>query len=180
MPYSFPIPRGRGYIVKDEEKKCRDAGPELWARDVILHILHARVAASDGQTHEFDTIYDRDHNYIELDIPDCYLDFLETIEVGPRIQRYLRWLLGIVGGAVAENLVWNVMEELTEVVPGNTYRTPYSFFEDSLVVFLNGVRLERTNEDGYDILDNQTFKLRETYPVPRHRISVGYMKTDIP
>lgn len=175
--YSFPIPHPRGFRQQDSMRKCNhgDTSP-IYATDVILNILHARITSSNNTTHEFETLYDADNNCLELDIPDCYMDFLEDIEVGPNIKRYLRWLVDIAVDSMANNLVWKTMDELITIIPGNTFKTPDRFHEASLAVFLNGVRLEKSNDDGYTVLNDETFELKETYHTPRHRISVGYLQ----
>lgn len=177
MPYSFPIPYPRGFRPDFTESKCNNLDhSDLMSRvnDLVLHVLFARVSLDNNTHHEFQTIYDRETKMLEIDIPSCYLDFLEDIQVGPNIRRYLRWLVGVASGAISDNLVWVTMEQLTKI-DVRTYRTPHDFFPESLAVFVNGVRVENTNDDGFDILDDNTFELKESYPA-NFRISAGYLK----
>jgi hypothetical protein len=181
MPYVFDIPRGRGYLDEDEARKCDNKLPpkpgldELNANGLVLHILHARVAANDGHWHEFDQIFDPDNKTIELDVPDCYLDFLEEITVGPRICRYLTWLFcNGLGAALSDNLKWeSELNGLTEP-SADRFETSEPFFPQTLAVFVNGIKVNPEADDGFIILDDQTFEMKETLR-PKDCVSVGYM-----
>jgi len=76
----------------------------------------------------------------------------------------------------ADALRWVDRDDLTEVVPGLRYRTPAHFYEGTLVVFVNGVRVERDNYDGFFIVDDETFEMQQTYMFPEFRITAGYMQ----
>lgn len=179
MPvFNIPLPHSRGY--QSNEWKCVQKNPSVCCGDdgsfitsMILNILHARVTASNGTTHEFETVYDPDTGVLDIDIPSCYLDFMESIQIGPNIKRYLQWLIGSV---CSDCLIWVTEEDLT-AIDATTYRTPHPFYIDSLAVFVNGIRIEQTNDDGFDILDNETFRLKQTYPAD-FRISAGYMRSN--
>lgn len=91
MPaYNFPVPKSRGLaaeacdVVINDKKVC--------TRDLILWILLGRYAGTDNVTHEFETIFNVDLNAIEIDVPDEILQQIETIGIGPNLQRYLTWL----------------------------------------------------------------------------------------
>jgi len=181
MTYDFPIPAARGFRAQDGEHKCSVPAPVegLQANGLILYALLARVTANNGTVHEFETIYDQENQLLELDIPECYLDFLQNITVGPRISAYLQWLVGIGIGGIANNLAWASTDELIELIAGKKYRTPEPFYEDTIAVFINGLRVERDAEDGFAVLDDLTFEMKETYP-SGFRISAGYMKKASP
>lgn len=178
MPYEFPVPHPRGYQTDSEEKCLKPPQtPEgFFVNDVVLHALLARVTASNGTVHEFHTTYDPHDGSIEVDIPECYLQYLEdNIAVGPQTKRYLRWLIGIASGFVANNLVWVQHDDLVELAPGKRYGTPDAFFEESLAVFIQGLKVEPDNDDGYIVLDDHTFEMRETYDASL-RVTCAYLK----
>lgn len=81
--------------------------------------------------------------------------------------------------ASAEAMTWVDRDELTELVPGLRYQAPDHFYESTLVVFLNGLRVEKDNYDGFFVVDDQTFEMNQTYPFPQYRISVGYVKKTV-
>lgn len=81
--------------------------------------------------------------------------------------------------ATTDVLRWIDRGDLIEVVPGQRFRTPDHFYEDTLSVFISGVRVERNNDDGFVIVDDQTFQLNAVYPLPRFRVSVGYIKKTV-
>jgi len=179
----IPVPPGRGFRDKANDKKCSIAPkPEfpcyptgLKANGLILHALLGRVTSNNGTVHEIETMYDEDNQYLEIDVPDCYLDMLENISLGPNLCRYMRWLVCIGIGEIANNLVWLDMVEMTELIPGKRYQTPDPFFEDTLAVFRNGKKVQKSDCDGFTIIDDTTFELNNTYP-DTERFSVAYMK----
>lgn len=174
--YNFPIPHPRGFRAKDDKRKCETPSSDMFnVNDLILTILQARLTSNNGTVHEFETIYDADNRLIELDIPSCYLDYLETVQVGPNIKRYLRWLVGTATGAVADNLVWASMEELIQIDPMKVFETPHEFYPNTLAVFINGNRVEQPNDDGWVLINDKTFELKEDYP-DHFRVSVGYLR----
>jgi len=97
MGYNIPIPRSRGYNPAESEKKCEVniGGEDFFVSDVVLHALIGRMTAANNTTYEFGTLYDPVSKTIEADIPSCYLDYIETIQVGPNIQRYMQWLYSL-------------------------------------------------------------------------------------
>ena len=174
--YDFPLPPPRGFRTTDNEQKCSDLAigtPNNFINGLVLHALIARITATNGTTHEFETLYAPELKSIECDIPPCYLTELENITTGPKLRRYIRWLIGpVVGEMVATNLTWDSLEDLTKL-DDYTYQTTKKFYPDSLAIFLNGQRLEKNN-DGYEIIDDQTFKLKLNYP-SNFFITVGYL-----
>jgi hypothetical protein len=79
----------------------------------------------------------------------------------------------------ADLLRWVDRGDLTEVVPGLRFRTPAHFYEDTLVVFVNGSRVERSNFDGFFIVDDETFEMNQAYLFPEFRITAGYVQKGI-
>lgn len=69
------------------------------------------------------------------------------------------------------------MSELTLVAP-KQYETPDHFYEHTLMVFVNGVRVEDDNDDGFTVIDDQTFEMTEAYPA-NTRISCHYVKKEV-
>jgi hypothetical protein len=179
--YEFPIPRRRGCepASEDSEQKCSArCTNEFFVNDFILHALIGRVTANNGTVHEFETLYDPDMKAMEMDIPSCYLDYLETICVGPNIQRYLRWLVGLAFGGVSNNLYWAGDDELIDL-GSDTWQTPHIFYEDTLAVFVNGKKVDKHRDNGFTVLSNSTFQMKKTYPSScAMKISVGYMKVE--
>ena len=78
----------------------------------------------------------------------------------------------------AEAVRWVGMDDLTELVAGKRFQTPEHYYEHTLVVFLNGVRVEQGNDDGYNVLDDETFEMKETY-ASYFRISCGYVMKEV-
>jgi hypothetical protein len=79
----------------------------------------------------------------------------------------------------AEALTWVDRDGLDELVPGLRYQAPEHFFENTLIVFLNGLRVEKGNYDGFFVIDDQTFEMNQAYLYPQYRISVGYVKKSV-
>ncbi|MBD3408532.1 MAG: hypothetical protein GF411_20580 [Candidatus Lokiarchaeota archaeon] len=183
MPYNFPIPRSRGCQPprEDSENKCTSGclgNEEFFVNDMILHALIGRVTANNGTTYEFETLYDPELKAMEVDIPSCYMDYLETVQVGPNIQRYLRWLIGIAFGGLASNLYWAGEDELVDL-GGGVWQTPHDFFDETLAVFVNGKKVDRHRSNGFEVLSDNTFKMKDTHPSScGAKISVGYMKNE--
>lgn len=83
-------------------------------RDLFLHALFARLTLNDNSTVEFETKYDPITNTIELQLPDCALQFFDTIagmQRGPRLQTFMGWLVGelsssdvVAGGLIDSDL----------------------------------------------------------------------------
>ena len=69
------------------------------------------------------------------------------------------------------------MDELTPL-GGNQYQTPDHFYEHTLLVFVNGLRVEEDNDDGFTVLNDYSFELKETYPA-NFRISCHYVKKEV-
>lgn len=173
--YQFPVPHSRGMPGNDKCPVNDQQAEQFQVSDMILHILFARMTSNNGTVHEFETLYDPEMNAIEIDVPECYIDHIENVRVGPNIKRYLQWLVGAGMGAVAGNLQWLQMEDLIEL-NDTDYQTPDPFFEESLAVFLNGQKLEQSTDNGFIVLNNQTFRLKQNYPPERNmRVTVGYL-----
>lgn len=183
MPsYDFPIPRSRGCgpIREDSDKKCRTGcigDEDFYITDMVLHALIGRITANNGTTHEFETLYDPELKAMEVDMPSCYMDYLETIEVGPNIQRYIRWLFGLAFGSLANNLYWAGDGELIDLGAGK-FETPHEFFEDTLAVFINGKKLDKNLDNGFVVIDNKTFQLKKPGRGCREKVTAGYMKNE--
>lgn len=75
----------------------------------------------------------------------------------------------------AENLNWIGPDELTSF-GGGVYQTPDKFFEQTLLVMFRGLPLAKNNEDGYVILDDQTFEMKEPHSSISDWYMVGYVK----
>lgn len=75
----------------------------------------------------------------------------------------------------AENLSWVGPSELTNL-GGGLFQTPDKFFEQTLLVMFRGLPLARENEDGYTIVDEQTFELKEPQSSALDWYMVGYVK----
>lgn len=75
----------------------------------------------------------------------------------------------------AENLRWVGPDELNPVIPGKRYKTPSKFYEDTLIVMFRGLPLSKNNDDGFIIIDDETFELKETYNGTRDWFMAGYI-----
>lgn len=93
--YNFPVPRPRGF---QPEINCDVVyqGRKVCTKDIILWLLLGRYAGSDGTTHEFETIFNPELNAIDVDIPEHVLQQIESIQIGPNLQRYIQWLVSII------------------------------------------------------------------------------------
>jgi len=80
------------------------------------------------------------------------------------------------GGFTGANLVWVGPSELTTIIAGKRFQTPDKFYVDSLTVALRGLTLSQDNDDGFIILDDQTFELKQAYTSPGDWVMCGYMK----
>lgn len=93
MPYIINIPHSRGF-------KCENLQPletskrSIDINDLFLHAFFARLADSSSKTHEFETKFCKEINQIELDSSDELLDVLTDVDVGPKLRRFLNWLVG--------------------------------------------------------------------------------------
>lgn len=87
--YDFPVPRPRGI----QPSSCEPGVSEVvCTRDMVLHVALGRFAQEDGSTWELETIFNPSVNAIDIDIPDEILQSIETVGVGPNLQRYMNWL----------------------------------------------------------------------------------------
>ena len=58
-------------------------------------------------------------------------------------------------------LVYRDISVLTELIVGKRYQLPEDCVESSLCVYLNQGVLDRTSDNGFDILSADTFELKE-------------------
>jgi len=79
----------------------------------------------------------------------------------------------------AEDVRWVDRENLIEVTPGLLFRTPEHFYEHTLCVFINGNKVERLDDIGYTIIDDETFKMRMALAYPQFSISVFYVMKEV-
>jgi hypothetical protein len=92
MPdYDFPVPRDRGIPAVNE---CDATDTGKCAKDIIMHMLLARIASEDGTTTELSTIFNPLLNALEIDVPEDVLEAIENIGVGPNLQRFMTWIGG--------------------------------------------------------------------------------------
>jgi len=92
MPqYNLPVLRPRG-APENVECKVVDTSATC-TNGIILYGILGRVTLNDGTVHEFETIFDPETNAIDVDIPEEFLSSIETIGIGPNLQRYFEWLL---------------------------------------------------------------------------------------
>lgn len=92
MPrYDFEVPRPRGLISANDCPVSEEI-KTYCVKDFILHMLLARVTTEGGDTVEFETIFNPVVNALEIDAPDEILEAIESINVGPNLQRFLDWL----------------------------------------------------------------------------------------
>ena len=95
MPrYDFEVPRPRGLTNANDCPVSEDI-KEYCVRDFILHMLLARVTTEGGDTVEFETIFNPIVNALEIDVPDEILEVIESINIGPNLQRFLDWFNGL-------------------------------------------------------------------------------------
>jgi len=85
-------------------------------------------------------------------------------------------LADIPGCSAGGDLRWVCCDDLTELVPGKVYQTPDKFVPESLVVMIRGLAVCRENLDGFVVIDDQTFAMKETYDRPLDWLMVGYTK----
>ena len=76
----------------------------------------------------------------------------------------------------ANNLVFKDKTELTVLVPNQRWQTPHKFVEKSLCVYENGQTLDRVSDNGFVVLSDQTFELREPLRT-NHVMFVSYLES---
>lgn len=95
MPrYNFPVPRYRGITGRNDCPVSAGAKSSC-VKDLVLPMLSARVATEGGDTIELETVFNPILNALDIDVPDEILEALESINVGPNLQRFLDWLNGL-------------------------------------------------------------------------------------
>jgi len=77
---------------------------------------------------------------------------------------------------VAADLTWVGPAELIELVAGRRYQTPDRFVEGTLLVMHNGLPVHEDNDDGWTLINDQTFELKEPLIQPASWLMVGYIK----
>jgi len=92
MPkYNFEVPRPRG-AQPINDCPVSESNKPACAKDIILHMLLARVATEGGETVELSTIFNPLINALDIDVPEDILQAVESIGVGPNLQRFLDWV----------------------------------------------------------------------------------------
>lgn len=103
--YIFPVPPSRGVsgpsakdikfsvLAADITHKHNEPTYNSCIRDLVIHALIARVAFTNDCTEEFHTTFDQQKNLLEIGTPQELLDQITCIEVGPKIQQYMAWLV---------------------------------------------------------------------------------------
>ena len=90
MPnYNISVPRPRG---QQSPADCPATDKSTCASDIILHMLLARVTTEGGDTVEFETFFNKVINALEIDVPDEILEAVESINIGPNLQRFMDWM----------------------------------------------------------------------------------------
>jgi len=139
MPqYSFDLPilpRG-GKSVEAIEVGCDINGPRgpVCVRDLVLHALIARVADTDNNTHEFESRFFPEINTLEMDSPEYVLDFLETVNRGPKMARYINWLTG--QHKLTRTMVLSVAGGWPSTTSGASQQTLVEFGSNNVNVWL--------------------------------------------
>ncbi len=75
----------------------------------------------------------------------------------------------------ADNLLWIGPSHLLSL-GGGAYQTPDKFYENTLLVMYRGLPLAKENDDGYEVLNDQVFKLKESNTNVLDWYMVGYIK----
>lgn len=71
--------------------------------------------------------------------------------------------------------VWRDVSVLTEIIPRQRYQTPEKFIETSLAVYFNGQVLDRESDNGFTVIDDETFELKIAIPSGRiYTLFVSY------
>lgn len=113
VKYNFPVPRPRGI----QPSTCQPvASTVVCTRDMVLHALLGRFAEENGQTWELETIFNPTVNAIDLDVPEDVLQSIETVGVGPNLQRYMHWLHPVAGEDILPGPI-----EITDLITSEGY-----------------------------------------------------------
>jgi hypothetical protein len=72
-------------------------------------------------------------------------------------------------------LTWAGPSQLVDL-GGGQYRTPHKFVPTTLLVMHRGLPVAAENADGYTVLDEETFELKEPLTRPASWLMVGYVK----
>jgi len=97
MPsFSFPIPHSRLFQARPEYSSQKPpTGDLVQANDILINVSFGRITATDNTTVELISKYNPVENYLEIDIPDHYMEFIELVEFGPYFRRFIDWLLDV-------------------------------------------------------------------------------------
>jgi len=140
MPkYDFSVPPSRDLSVSAQAISAQAAGDaceditsetnrSVCARDVILHMLVARVATIGEETEEFRSVFDAATNTLDIEVRDDILQTLETITLTSNLQRFLAWITSrpdlidevsdMIDDAIEEGAVLKA-DKVTSAVAGN-------------------------------------------------------------
>lgn len=78
----------------------------------------------------------------------------------------------------ADNLNWIGPSSLSIIIPYKRFRTPDHFYDNTLLVMRRGLPVAAENDDGYTIVDDETFEMKEPLSGPLDWIMVGYVKKE--
>lgn len=98
--YDFEVPPPRGMAV-NEEDTATPAAPDDKINDMFLYALFARITANNNENHEFQTKFDAENQDIELQIPEKFMEILESTTKGEYFVRYIKWL-------IEDSLLWSL------------------------------------------------------------------------
>lgn len=101
--YNFAIPGPRGLAAVNEEDTVTPPDIDDKIRDMFLYVMFARIAANDNENHEFETKFDPDSQDIELQIPEKFMQIIESTTKGAYFVRYIKWL-------IEDSLLWSLEE----------------------------------------------------------------------
>jgi len=91
MPkYDFPVPRSRGGVTNDCD--VTESSKSSCTKDIIMHMLLARVATEGNETIEVAPFFNALINALEIDVPEDILEAIESINIGPNLQRFMNWI----------------------------------------------------------------------------------------
>jgi len=157
--------------IKGDEGEFKLAvGTFILQSEVTNEIIIERAIGGDGPDET------RRKSIYHFDIGTAFEKFCTLVEV------YDESVTGdtIVGIPIpGRDLVWIGPSQLTELVAGKVYRTPDRFVPLSLTVMIRGLMVSKENDDGFDIIDDETFMMKETYTRPKDWMMVGYIKAEV-
>lgn len=165
-------PRSRGFQalnLGDNNLSAENQDKKL--TDIIPYILFCRSTYNDNTSEEFEPIYDKSSNLLELSTPEDILDIIVNSNVGPKTKKYLRWLvqIGRVETGKETTTLTKVKETTTSAIEvGETHIIPegqcYTPGLDRLDVFLNGQLLFEGADSDYIEVDDNSIQFLFTVP----------------